>query len=144
MFPPNVVVCPGVDQLNRDSHAIGCGLHGSFQDVRDAKLLSNFANVTLKSGLILIDRRPTDDFKVGDFGQVGQNFILNAFGQMEILVLAQIFERKNGNTLRGNDDVRRCNRVTGTREFRNAQEKRRCRENQSGEQSPFRPAGRRD
>jgi hypothetical protein len=50
----------------------------AFQEMRDAKLLSDLPQVARFAGLVRQGRGATDYFEVGDFGQVGENLILDA------------------------------------------------------------------
>ena len=78
---PEMRIGARIDQLRVYSHAIASTLNTSFHDMRDAKFISDLAQVTFRSGLILHNRSAADDFQVRDPGQVGQNFILHAVGK---------------------------------------------------------------
>ena len=68
--------------------------------MRYSELLANFAQVAWSAGLILHRRCAADHFQVGDPGEIGQNFILDAICEVQVLFfLAQIIERENGDTL---------------------------------------------
>src|SRR5205823_928734 len=70
---PEMRIGARIDQLRVYSHAIANTLNTSFQDMRDAKFISDLAQVTFRSGLILHNRSAADDLQVRDPGQVGQN-----------------------------------------------------------------------
>ncbi len=62
--------------------------------MRHAEFVSDLAQVTFRSGLILHNRGAADDFQVRDPGQIGQNFILHAVGKKCIIrIAAEVFKR---------------------------------------------------
>src|SRR3954466_2692918 len=92
-----------IDQLRVYSYAIASTLNTSFQYMRDAKFVSDLAQVTFRSGLILHNRGAADDFQVRDPGQIGQNFILHAVGKENVIRIAtSVFKWQDGNALFGN------------------------------------------
>ncbi len=93
-----VVTC--IDQLRVHSHVIGCPLHAAFEQVGHAKLLSDFAQVALRAGLILHHAGAADHFQLSDFCEIRQNFILHAVGEESVLFfVAHVFKRQNRNAL---------------------------------------------
>jgi len=54
----------GVDQLCPDPDPIACLLDAAFHDMRYAEFISDFAQISFYSGLVLHDRRAADDFQV--------------------------------------------------------------------------------
>ena len=61
--------------------------------MRDAKFISDLAQVTFRSRLILHNRSAADDFQVRNPGQVGQNFILHAVSKKRVVgIAASVFK----------------------------------------------------
>src|SRR5207247_610624 len=82
---PELLVGSGIDPLRIHTQATGSTLHASFHDVRYSELLANFAQVALSAGLVLHCRCAADHFQVGDSGEIGQNFILDAICEVGVL-----------------------------------------------------------
>jgi len=94
---PEMRIGACIDQLRIHSHAIANTLNTSFHDMRNAKLISDLAQITFGSGLLLHNRSAADDLQVRDPGQVGQNFILHAVSKKCVLrVAASVFKRQHG------------------------------------------------
>ena len=92
---PQMFVVGGVDQLHVDPHALPFPAHASFQDRPDVQRLSDFAQVVLLSA-IRHHRGARDNFQVGDAGEVRQDIVLNAVGEVGVLrVGAKIIERQH-------------------------------------------------
>src|SRR5947199_10232994 len=86
-----------VDQLCVYAHLAAGALHASFKQVRDAKLLRDLAQITRCRVFVLRYTGTTDHFQVRDLGEIGQDFVLNAFSEISVVrVAAQIIERQNG------------------------------------------------
>ena len=67
--------------------------------MRHAKLLPNLAQIARCAALVLHDAGAADHFQVRDSGEVGEDFILHAVGEISVLfITAEIFERKHCNT----------------------------------------------
>jgi hypothetical protein len=94
---PKVRIAASVDQLRVHSHLICNPLDTAFQHVSNAQRLTNLSQVTRGRGLVLVYAGAADHFQVGDLGQIGEDFILNAVGEIGVgFVFAQVF--KNGST----------------------------------------------
>ena len=64
--------------------------------MRDAKFISDLAQVTFHSAFVLHHRSATDNFQVRDPGQIGQNFILHTIGEERVFRIgAEILEWQN-------------------------------------------------
>ena len=82
---PELLIGSCIDQLRIDTHPIGSTLHASFHDMCYSELLANFAQVSWSAGLVLHRRCPADHFQIGDPGEIGQNFILDAICEIGVL-----------------------------------------------------------
>ena len=80
-------ICSGIDQLGAHPHPTGRALDGAFYHVRHTERLSDVAQVSLGGIFVLHYGRAANYFKIGDFGKVGQNFVLNAIREVGILFL---------------------------------------------------------
>ncbi len=97
----------GVDQLGIHPHLAGDPLHAALEQVRDAELLRDLAQIARCPGFVLHHAGAADHFEVRDLRQVGQDFVLHAVGEKRVLlVVAQVFKRQHGDAL-GRD---RCGR----------------------------------
>ena len=80
--------------LTRTLSAAFCTLPSS--TVRDAELLRNCLEI-FRLTLVFRGRGARDHFQIGDARELGQDFILNAIGEVSrALVVAQVFERQDG------------------------------------------------
>ena len=105
---PQMRVIAGIDQLRVDPHFVRCALHAALDQVRHAELLSDFAQIALRASFVLHHGCATDHLQVGDFCQIGQNFILHTVGEEGVLFfVAQVFERQNGDALLKNSSCPR-------------------------------------
>ena len=87
------------DQLHIDMHGISRPLHAAFEQVGYAELLADLPQVVGRA-FVFLGGSPRDDFERSDFRQPGEDFILNAVGEIRIrFFVAQIFERKDGDAL---------------------------------------------
>jgi hypothetical protein len=95
-----VRVVAGVDQLRDHAHPVGRALDAAFHDMRDSELLSDLAQVALRSRLVLHYRRATDHPQVGDLRQIAQNLILHTIGEKLVVgIAAEVFKRQHGDAL---------------------------------------------
>ena len=84
-----------IDQLRVDAHAITRASHRSLENMCDAKCSPNLAQIA-RARSILPNGSATDDFKIGNFGQVRQNIVLHTVGKVGVLlVITEIFKRKH-------------------------------------------------
>ena len=81
---PEVQVRAGVDELRRHAHASGGLLHAAFEQMRDAQREADLAHVARVAGAVRHDRRAADDLQVGDLGQIGEDFVLDALGEISV------------------------------------------------------------
>ncbi len=51
-------------------------LHAAFQNMRDAEFFSDLLRVAGFASFVRPGRGAADHFEIGDFGQIGENFIL--------------------------------------------------------------------
>ncbi len=75
---PKMRVRPGIDQLGCHSHAVPCSLHAAFEHICDAELLGDLAQVAFYGVLVLHHACTTNHLQIGDFGEVCEDFILDA------------------------------------------------------------------
>ena len=109
---PEMRVLARIDQLRADPHFVGRALHAAFDDMRDAELLADLAQIARRAGLVLHHARAADHFQIGDLREVGQNLVLHPIGEKDVLfVAAQVFEGKHS------DDFSRAH-VTSARRRR--------------------------
>ena len=95
---PKMRIVASVDQLRVHSHLIRNPLDTAFQHVGNAERLTDLAQVTRGRGLVLVYAGAADHFQVGDLGQIGEDFVLNAVGKIGVrFVFAQIFKRQHRN-----------------------------------------------
>src|SRR4029077_375348 len=82
-----------IDQLHVDDYPVTFPPHTALKDIRDAKQLTDPAQV-LRSGIAKLHyRRPADDPEVFDLCQAGKNIVLNAVREKCIVfVRAKVFE----------------------------------------------------
>ena len=89
-------ICAGIDQLGVDAHFAAGALHTALEQMRDAKLLRDLAQIALCASFVLHHRSAADHFQVGDFGEISQDFILHTVGEeCVLLVVAEVFKRQN-------------------------------------------------
>ena len=97
---PDVVIAARVDQLGVDMHMPTGALNASFYYVTHAKLVRDVAQITRRSAFVLHDRSAANDFQIGDFREVVQDFVLHAIGKIGVcLVIAEILKGQNRNAL---------------------------------------------
>src|SRR5438132_9109297 len=96
-------IVTGINQLGVHTNAIGRALDTTFEQMNDAELLSDLAQVPRGSTLVLHDTRTADHLQVGDLRQVSEYFVLHTIGEIGVLLLvAEIFERQYGDAFFGN------------------------------------------
>ena len=94
-FRPQMLVACRVDQLHVDAHRVAGFLHAAFENVRHAELLP-ISRQIFRAGSCMRGRSARDDFQRADLGQPSQDFVLDAFGEIGVvLVAAQVFERQH-------------------------------------------------
>ena len=77
--------------------------------MRDAELLPDLAQVPRGCILVLHNAGATDHFQVRNLGEIGQDFVLHAFGEISIVrIAAQIIEGQHGDALVRNSGRRSC------------------------------------
>ena len=70
--------------------------------MRHAELLADLAQIARGAGLVLHDARAADHFQIRDLREVGQDLVLHAVGEEDVLfVAAQIFKRKHRDAFLG-------------------------------------------
>src|SRR5205823_10357652 len=84
---PKMRIVASVNQLRVDSHLVPNPLDTAFQHVSNTQRLPNFSEVTRGRGLVLVYTGAADHLQIGDLGQIGENFILNAVGEKRVLFL---------------------------------------------------------
>ena len=130
------------------SHAAAHSLHSSFDDVRDTEGLSDLTQVSLDPSFVLHDRRAADDLQVGDLGQIGEDFVLDAVREITVLlVITEILKRQNGNAFRRNRSSGtnlRSSSIDGSTPQNNKEAERQSanRQKQSDYEQRFRPTRR--
>ena len=94
---PEMRIGPGIDELHVDAHFVAGFLHTAFENGRDAELLRNCLQI-FRLALVFRGRSARDHFQIGDARELGQDFILNAVGEISgALVVTQIFEWQHRN-----------------------------------------------
>ena len=94
------------DQLHVHAHRVAAFLHVPFEDVGDAKLPADFRQVSWRT-FVELRGSARDHFEIGNLGQARQDFVLDAVGEVGvILICAQIFERQHGDAF-----FRNCRRL---------------------------------
>jgi hypothetical protein len=93
---PNVGVGPGIDELNVYAHPIAGAADRSLQDMGHAQRIADLAQVP-QAGLVLAHRGPADHFQVRDLGQVREDVVLDAVGEIFVfLAVTQVLEWQDG------------------------------------------------
>ena len=60
-------------------------MHRAFNNISDAELVTDLAQVTLDAALVLTRAGVTNDFQVRDLGKIGKNLILHSVGEVGVL-----------------------------------------------------------
>ena len=111
---PQMRVVTGVDQLRIYSNLVRDSLDAPFQNVSHSERLANVPQIPRCRGLVLRHTCSADHFQIGHLGEISENFILDSVGKKRVLlVIAQIFKRKNRDAFFGNDIGKRTSRRTG-------------------------------
>src|SRR6266851_643948 len=101
-LPPEMPAVVRIDQLRVHAYTIGGPLNASSHHVGYAELAAYLAQIARDPTFVLHNARATDHFQIGDFCEIGQNFVLHAIGKMgALLVVTEILERQDGDTLFG-------------------------------------------
>ena len=110
-------VSPRVNQLSIDADAIAGSARCPFQHMGDAECPPDFPQIA-RSAFELLHGGTANHFQVRYLGQARENVVVHSGREIFVLfVVAQIFERKNGNAFLRNiphpsaHDVRRQNLV---------------------------------
>ena len=94
---PLVRIGPGIDQLRVHPHFVAGALHAAFQEMRHPELLADLAQVARGAALVLHHTGAADHFQVRHFRQRGQNLVLHAIGEKDVVrIAAHVVERKHG------------------------------------------------
>jgi hypothetical protein len=93
---PDMGVGPGVDKLNVDAHPVAGAADGSLQNMGHTQRVTDLAQVP-HARLVLAHRSPADHFQVRDLGQIRQDIVLDAVGEIFVLLaVTQVLEGQNG------------------------------------------------
>src|SRR5438270_13029269 len=96
-FRPKMRIALGIDQLNVDAHLVAGFPHTALQNIRDAKLLGDLRIIPVRI-LESLRRCAGDNLQVANPRESGQDFLLNAAGEIGIVWIgAEIFKWQNGN-----------------------------------------------
>ena len=90
-----MLVGGGTDQLHIHVHGVGDFLHAAFDDIGDAELLTDFAQV-VRRAFVLLSRGSGDHLQVGNLREASEDFVLNPFGEIGVALSSLRFS--NGNT----------------------------------------------
>ena len=112
-------------ELNVYAYGRAALLHATFEDVGDAELPRDLRQIFGRA-LVVLRRCARDHFQIGNPGEAGQDFILDAVGKVGVgFVFAQVLERKDRDRFQRN--LRQARQGGGTRRFRPVNEKIRSR-----------------
>src|SRR5215472_15422719 len=82
----------GINQLNIDAHLVVSLLNASLENVPDAELLRDVAQIW---------RRALESLQLGHLRQPGENLVLNAFGEIRVIgITTKIIEWQHGDRFR--------------------------------------------
>src|SRR5205823_6782877 len=82
-------VSPSVDQLRVHTHFAARTLDASFQDVSNAKLLRDLAQIPWIAGFVDHHRRVTNHFQIGYLGEISQNLVLDTISEERIFFVGR-------------------------------------------------------
>ena len=69
----------------------------AFHDIADTKLPPDFAHVAFGAGFVLAHTRVTDHFQIRNLGEIGQDLVLHAVGEVGVVaIVAQSRKWQNG------------------------------------------------
>ena len=103
-----MLVGGGADHLHIHVHGVGDFLHAAFDDIGDAELLADLAQI-VRRAFVLLGRRSGDHLQVGYLREAGEDFVLNSFREIGVLLfIAEVFEGQDSDRLLRDD--RRCRR----------------------------------
>src|SRR5438093_4219041 len=75
---------------------ITCTLNGTLENVSDAELSTDLAQISPLATLVLANGSVADDSQLGDPGQIRQDLILHTICEVGVLfIVTQIFKRQN-------------------------------------------------
>src|SRR4030095_10522097 len=98
LLSPHVCVRACVDQLSVETKMRAGSADAAFQNMRYPQIISDLTEISFAT--LIHNTRPTDDFQVGDFGQLGQHVVLHTIHERAVFfLLAQIFKRQNGDSI---------------------------------------------
>ena len=81
--------------MNRNPDLIARFLDAAFQNIGDAELLRDLAQIARRA-FVFLRRCPRDDFEITDLGKPRQNLVLDTIGEVGIaFFLAQTFKRQH-------------------------------------------------
>src|SRR6266480_846082 len=84
------------NRLRINTKSIPGALHGTFNDISNAELLTDLAQIALHATLVLTRTGVANDFQLRDLSKVGENLILHTIGEESIrFILAKILKRQD-------------------------------------------------
>src|SRR5262245_53133467 len=97
---PQILIAACINQLCVNTHTVTRALDASFYYMRDSELLTDLAQITRSSTLVMHYRRAPDHFQVRDPGQISQEVILDAISKIGVIWIgAEIFKRQHCNAI---------------------------------------------
>ncbi len=75
----------GIDELHVDTHGLTGAQHASFQEVTGVQLLADLSQV-LGTLTILHHRRATPHAQPADLGELGEDLVVDAVGEVLVLL----------------------------------------------------------
>ena len=98
---PDMLICPGIDQLRVDSHAIAFAPDRSFHDIGDSQRLPDFAQIA-RARFVLPNRGPAGHLQIGHPRQTRENVVLDTIREVGVLgIVAEVVEGQHGDTFFG-------------------------------------------
>ena len=104
-FRPQVFVGNGIDQLHVDPDPVAGPLHAAFEHGRNTEFAGDLRDRFFRV-LVLHDRGARDDFERADLAKLGQQVVMDAFGEAVIRTIAS----PGGKRDHGDRPVRRAHR----------------------------------
>src|SRR4029079_19351067 len=94
---PKMRVSERINELHIHPHLIVGFLNASLNNVSDAKLLGDLAQISRRA-FIFFGRGPRDDFQIADLCQSSEDFVLHTFCKIGVVrIAAEVIERQNCN-----------------------------------------------
>ena len=88
-----------LDQLDIDPDPLAVFLDAPLEDMGDTQLAGDLRQVVGRA-FVMLGGGARDHFQVSDLGQAGQDFILDAIGEISVsLFRAQVFKGQDGDRL---------------------------------------------